>query len=173
MAIRRTSYSARAAGARMLAPDRSQPASKVIVMYRFQRIRHFVGVLAGLVGVHGVGEQVAGAAIACDRSAAERRAGKLAATSMRPCFSVAAVLAVPLFAGTAIVATSPAGNAPVVMPQPPAIAFGRYPSAFIEWKLSAWPLRAANDAAWCGSHLLADQGDIGVAAEPGALVVPG
>jgi hypothetical protein len=156
----------------MLAPDRPQPASKVIVMYRIQRIRHFVGVLAALVGVHGVGEQVAGAAIACDRCAAERRAGKLAATSMRPCFGVAVVLAVPLFAGTAIVATSPAGNASVVMPQPPAISFGRYPSAFIEWKLSAWPLRAANDATWCGSHLLADQGVIGVGG-PGALVVPG
>ena len=141
MAIRRTSYGARAAGARMLAPDRPQPASKVIVMYRVQHIRQFFGVLAGLAGVHGVGEQVAGAAkqLAGDRCAAELRAGKLAATSRRPCFGVAVALAVPLFAGTAIVATSPAGNAPVVMPQPPALAFGRYPSAFIEWKLSAWP----------------------------------
>jgi hypothetical protein len=110
-------------------------------MYRVQRICHFFGVLAGLAGVHGVGEQVAGAAkqLPGDRCAAERRAGKLAAASRRPCFGVAVVLAVPLFAGTAIVAASPAGNAPVVMPQPPALAFGRYPSAFIEWKLSAWP----------------------------------
>jgi hypothetical protein len=82
-------------------------------------------------------------------------------------------LAVPLFAGTAIVATSPAGNAPVVMPQPPALAFGRYPSAFIEWKLSAWPPPRSQYAAWYDSRLLADQGDIGVAGEPGALVVPG
>jgi hypothetical protein len=113
----------------------------VIVMYRVQRIRHFAGVLAGLAGVREAGNPVAGAAkqLAGDGCTAERRVGKLAAASRRPCFGGAMLLAVPLFVSSAIVAASPARNAPVVMPQPPAPAFGHYPSAFIDWKLSPWP----------------------------------
>jgi hypothetical protein len=105
--------------------------SKVIVMNRIQRVRRSAGVLAGTAG--------------------------------QPCFRIAMVLlAVSLFAGaaSAMAATSPARNAPVApgwnaaapatalaasramrsaMPRPRANAFGRYPRAFIEWKLSARP----------------------------------
>jgi hypothetical protein len=123
--------------------DGTAPPVQTVVggMPGWQRIRHFAGGLAGLNGVHGVGDQLAGAAkqLADDRCTAQRRPEKLAATSRRTRFGVAVMLAVPLFAATAIVAASPAQNAPVVMTPTPAPAFGHYPSAFIDWKLSPWP----------------------------------
>jgi hypothetical protein len=82
-----------------------------IVMICIQRIRHSLGVLAGLADARGAVEQVAG-----DRRAAKRRAWDLAVAGRRP-FGVVVVLAAPLlFAGTAnaIAAASPGGNAPVV-----------------------------------------------------------
>ena len=80
-------------------------------MICIQRIRHSLGVLAGLADARGAVEQVAG-----DRRAAKRRAWDLAVAGRRP-FGVVVVLAAPLlFAGTAnaIAAASPGGNAPVV-----------------------------------------------------------
>jgi hypothetical protein len=82
-----------------------------IVMICIQRIRHSLGVLAGLANARGAVEQVAGG-----RRAAMRRAGDLAVAGRRP-FGVVVVLAAPLlFAGTAnaIAAASPGGNATVV-----------------------------------------------------------
>jgi len=110
-------------------------------MSRVQRIRHFASVLAEFAGVHRADDQVAGAAkqLAGDGCTAERRAERPAAGSRRPCLGGAVLLAVPLFASTAVVAASPAGTASVVTPQLSAPAFGHYPADFIDWKLSPWP----------------------------------
>jgi hypothetical protein len=83
-----------------------------IVMSPIQRIRHSLGVLAGLAAARGASEQLAG-----DRRAGRRRAGDLAVAARRPFGVAMVVLAAPLlFAGTAnaIAAAGPAGKASVV-----------------------------------------------------------